>query len=267
MPTRLAPPELSVIDRRREDLRAMTPYASSQTRRTAALVTLGVVGASQIVSLVTMFGRLVLVQWVSGGRTASEDLARLSDSAVACSAILQLLVQIPCVIAFTMWFHRVYRNLPVLGATELELTPAKAVGSFFIPFANLFVPYGAMREIWRHSQMPTAAPMAEPADTPRPIRLWWLSFIAGNILGNISAVLPKFIQGLSGLRWSTIVMLASDALAALAAVAAMRLVKRLSAQQDALHVHVERERARLAREGAFALDASLPLAPHESPMS
>jgi hypothetical protein len=239
----------------------MVPYSSSRTRRTAAVITLGVVAATQIVALVTGFGRLVLVQWMSGGRTAPDDIAQLSDSSVSCAALLQLVLQLPCVIAFSMWFHRVYRNLPVLGAIALELTPAKAVGVFFIPLVNLFMPYGAMREVWRHSQMPLADPMDETTETPRPIGLWWFTFIAGNLVGNTAAVALKFGQGLEGLRWSTILMLISDCLSAVAAVAAIHLVRRLSAQQDVLHVHVAAERARLASEGAFALPAPPPSVP------
>jgi hypothetical protein len=50
-----------------------------------------------------------------------------------------------------MWVHRTYRNLPSLGASDLNYSPGWAVGYYFIPILNLFRPYQVMRETWQAS--------------------------------------------------------------------------------------------------------------------
>ena len=216
----------------------MMPYDSSNRRRNAALVTLGIILLSEVAGLVTGVGRLLLVQWVTGGRAVLQEVAEVSDFLVGCAAIFQLAALVACAIAFSMWFHRVYRNLPILGATGLALTPARAVGGFYIPFVNLIRPLEAMDEIWLNSQLPAADPLLPP-EQPRTVKIWWLSFLAANILANLGATLLRGADDLSRLRWGTVAMLVSDALAIVAAISAMHLVRQISAQQDALHQYLE----------------------------
>ena len=60
----------------------MMPYDSSNRRRNAALVTLAIILASQVAGLVAGVGRLLLVQWMTGGRAASQEVAQASDAFV-----------------------------------------------------------------------------------------------------------------------------------------------------------------------------------------
>jgi hypothetical protein len=55
------------------------------------------------------------------------------------------------IIAVAMWIHRAHANLYEAGAEGLQFTPGWAVGWYFIPFANLFKPFQAMRELWTRS--------------------------------------------------------------------------------------------------------------------
>ena len=61
------------------------------------------------------------------------------------------LAMVGAIVAFSMWTHRAYRNLPA-PARHLKFTPAWAVGWLFVPLANLVVPYFVFSEIWNHSK-------------------------------------------------------------------------------------------------------------------
>ena len=61
------------------------------------------------------------------------------------------LAMIGCIVAFCLWTHRVYRNLPALGARGLRYTPGWAVGWLFVPLANLVIPLLVFSEIWNNS--------------------------------------------------------------------------------------------------------------------
>jgi hypothetical protein len=56
---------------------------------------------------------------------------------------------------FLIWVYRACRNALVLGGTVMTFSPGLAVGCYFVPIANLWMPYTAMKEIWlasRHTQ-------------------------------------------------------------------------------------------------------------------
>ncbi|MER2566207.1 MAG: DUF4328 domain-containing protein [Myxococcaceae bacterium] len=66
--------------------------------------------------------------------------------ALGCSGLLYLVVFIIAVVLFCRWFHLLVRHAQAKG-TPLEVTPAGAVGAFFIPFVNLARPYSVARQI------------------------------------------------------------------------------------------------------------------------
>jgi hypothetical protein len=48
---------------------------------------------------------------------------------------------------FVIWVHRMQANTFALGVLGLRYTPAWAVGWYFVPIVNLWMPYRVMREI------------------------------------------------------------------------------------------------------------------------
>lgn len=82
-----------------------------------------------------------------------------------------------------MWIYRAHANLHESGRGALTVSPGWAVGWFFIPIANLFKPFQAMRELWNAS-MGDADSYSAPA--PQSVGLWWGSWLVANMVGNFS---------------------------------------------------------------------------------
>ena len=61
------------------------------------------------------------------------------------------LVQLATAIVFFIWLYRANANVRALGADDMMGSPGLGVGWFFIPLANLFMPYMTVRDIWRAS--------------------------------------------------------------------------------------------------------------------
>lgn len=80
-------------------------------------------------------------------------------------------------IAVCFWIHRAHKNLFTAGVGGLEFTPAWSIGWFAVPFANLVMPYRAMRELWRRCL----------AGAGSPVGFWWGAYLLGNILVRISS--------------------------------------------------------------------------------
>lgn len=113
------------------------------------------------------------------------DAIELSGAAALASIVylLQFVAFIASVIAVAMWIHRAHKSLNQADVAGLEFSPGWAVGWYFIPFANLIKPYQAMRELWNNSH---ATPDHFAVEAPDLLKVWWGTWIVGNILGNIS---------------------------------------------------------------------------------
>lgn len=101
-------------------------------------------------------------------------------------AVAQILVYLVTVVVFLMWLYRAHENLASFGipSHQIQYSSAWAVGSFFVPFANLIIPYGAIKELWQKS-VPNSASMLSALSPPAFFSLWWLFWIISNIAHQI----------------------------------------------------------------------------------
>lgn len=89
------------------------------------------------------------------------------------------LVFLPTAALFLVWFHMAIANLYQAGLSGLRVRPAWAVGSFFVPVANLFVPFRAMRELWNRSH---GEDEWQAEGAVGDVGTWWTCYIAGTLL-------------------------------------------------------------------------------------
>jgi hypothetical protein len=107
-------------------------------------------------------------------------LGRLEAVAFLCSAAL-----------FCIWVYRASSNASVFSPTPLRISPAWSVAWFFIPIAHLWQPFRSLRETW------AASKTGEHASTPLFMKLWWGSWILGNLLWHIRRAIEPAGLGLA----------------------------------------------------------------------
>lgn len=97
-------------------------------------------------------------------------------------AVLQIVVYITTIVVFLMWLYRVHENVAAFGIPrhQMQYSSAWAVGSFFVPFANLILPYRAIKEVWEKS-VPNSASRLSALSPPAFFPLWWGFWIISNI--------------------------------------------------------------------------------------
>ena len=193
------------------------PYAPLATYAAAAMVTVGLASGVQLLLL----GTLVL-----GAAAGAQAFAIAVLLVLGLLALLGLLVG--AAIAVPLWMHRAFRNLPALGAGPLTWSPGWAAGGWFVPGANLVVPYLVAREIWRQVQ----------TDTERPwplVQLWWTAWIAAGVLRLVGAW-----QGATGVATPSILGWADSIMLALAwttaGVLLIIIIRRVSRRQRAARI-------------------------------
>lgn len=205
------------------------PFHSAYTRGVVAMSFLGVVALVRLVGIAAYTSQDALLRSARAGARITPAVAAANDMRVGGIAVVSLILLIATAIAFLMWVHRAYSNLPALGVTHLKYTPAWAVGGFFVPFLNLVRPYQVLSELWHRS-----SPF-EKAGGGALITFWWLVWLGGNACGMMASSLSESPAGshrsidelLLGTRWFMI----SDGLVAVAALLAILMVRGINRRQ------------------------------------
>ncbi|MEV4561753.1 DUF4328 domain-containing protein [Kitasatospora sp. NPDC049285] len=123
------------------------------------------------------------------------------------------------VAVFLVWFRRCRRNAEVLAPGAHAHTPGYAVGGWFIPLGNLWIPRRVALDIWRS---------AGPAGGTWIINAWWAVFLAKIVSGLVVLHLHPDADGSSPAELLTGVA---------AAALAILMIRRLTARQAAtLHL-------------------------------
>lgn len=164
---------------------------------------------------------------------AAADSNDARQSAVMFAQLVLLLVT---GVAWLRWQHRAHKDLIThLRSAPLSFSPPWGVGYWFIPFANLWLPFRAMRELWTASDPDRNRAHCVPAW----LWLWWISWVAAASLG---PALRRFqgstIQGGTLNMKPSVGTLINDVLWVVAAALAVSLVwglqRRLLARQMAV---------------------------------
>lgn len=149
--------------------------------------------------------------------------------AVALTYIGFSAVFLICVVLVARWIHRAHANLRDAGVDGLEFTPGWAVGWYFIPFANLFKPFQAMRELWTASH---AEVDRFGGEAPSEVKWWWGAWISGNILSSVSTrILLMGEGGANSLTIGNAIGAVSTALILFAAVLLIKLIDGVTSAQ------------------------------------
>src|SRR5262245_38495317 len=115
------------------------------------------------------------------GKDDLTEIANANDVRQAIIGLVQASIFITSGVLILMWIYRANLNAHRLGADGMAFTPGWAVGWYFVPFANLWKPYQAMKEIWQVSASPQHW---ESEDRPWFLPLWWTLWIVTSRFDN-----------------------------------------------------------------------------------
>jgi hypothetical protein len=214
------------------------PFESGHLRALFAIIFLAAGMLLAVVSIASDFMQMNMLSAVAAGQKISSTEANSNDSRQALVSMVQMLAFIVTAIGFLMWIHRAHRNLPALGAKNLEFTPGWAVGGFFVPFLNLVRPYKVTVEIWKASSPEFGVSddiSWEYAASSPLLGFWWGLWIVSNILGRLVTRLSvgaKSADDFLSLTWLSIT---SDTVSIIAAGLAIAVVWGIDKRQEEKH--------------------------------
>jgi hypothetical protein len=146
------------------------PYESPGARAIFVMASFTVVIAAYAIWTIADLAAIAIYA-SSGGQPSSgqQDAIVLVGGLPGLLAFPALIVS---AVARSVWMHRVYRNLPALGARRLRYSPKWAAGGWYVPILSLFRPLQIVREIWTSTT---------PGIAWKLLDVWWAIYLASNI--------------------------------------------------------------------------------------
>jgi len=118
--------------------------------------------------------------------------------------------------------HRVRHQLRDMRGDGLSYTPGWAIAWWFIPRANLFMPFLVMRETWKATE---AAANWQYRGSSIKMKIWWIAFIADNVLSGVASAYQQDARTLDQISSAIYMRLGDVGLTGLSAVLLILIVR------------------------------------------
>ncbi|AZR58892.1 DUF4328 domain-containing protein [Eikenella corrodens] len=198
-------------------------FRSNDSRTQLVQLLAALVCLSQLSGWLLMTGMALLkvLGWLELSAGESNSLAGVAELAtwvltglLLCSGLV-----------FLCWLYRAACNARALGAQGMQVSPAWAVGGFFVPIIHLFLPYQAVKEIWVNG------PVDSEPDSIW-LKIWWFCLLGSMALSRFADMSAGW-ETQSG-EWGARLLLftLSAWLTAASAYALLRLVGEINRRQN-----------------------------------
>jgi hypothetical protein len=219
-------------------LRSPLGLATAVTVLLSLVIAIDVFAIAADVNLYSLMGTAVS----NGLAAVDHSAAQRSDVLMGAAAALQLLALMATCVVFVVWFHRVRTNGEVFSPNGFDKGRGWAIGGWFIPIGNLWIPFRIARDTWVASSQATQDGGLRPAHSGL-VSYWWRAWVPALLAGRLASGSYDRAQYPDDIRDAAGMLIASDALDIAAAVLALLFVRKLTAMQH-----------RKATEGPVALD-------------
>lgn len=205
------------------DPTSLTRWTRVAIRVHLALAALGIVFG--LLELGILFG---LKERASVLTAAASEALDASDLRLGLLGIAQLIAWATTGFLVLRWIHRANWNARALGGTNMQFTPGWSIGWYFVPIANLWKPYQAMKEIWFASSDEIGHPSQS---TPMILQLWWTTWILDNALGSFSTRMSLRASSVNALIDANLVSQIAAVAALASGIVLLSLISRLEEKQ------------------------------------
>ncbi|MEK0336566.1 MAG: DUF4328 domain-containing protein [Nitrosopumilus sp.] len=181
------------------------------------------------ISMISLLSDFMEMNLLSGSFSQAE--AESNDARQQVIGLLYLVAFVVTGIAFLKWIYRANSNCRGFDAQGMEFTPGWSIGWYFIPIANLWKPYQAMKEIWKVSKNPSNW----QNETGSPLLGWWWAlWLLSGFFGQLILRMSLRADTVSSLQASTTVSIISGIIDVPLYIIAVSLISAIIAKQENL---------------------------------
>lgn len=164
-----------------------TDYRSPRLRANLTMLMLCVMALLVAVIIVMKFNQSSLLSSMTTSDVINRQAIQSSLRTHEFLEVAYLVNFMVVAVAFLMWMHRASSNLQPLGVMRQRFTPWAGVIWWFVPFAFLWMPYLALREVWHGSRI--TAVRTHPA-----FNLWWWMWLVCIFPGPALPIPPPWMD-------------------------------------------------------------------------
>ncbi|MEV6106398.1 DUF4328 domain-containing protein [Streptomyces sp. NPDC051940] len=166
--------------------------------------------------------------------TATDSEIDAADGLYGLTGVLQLIALVATGVVFIVWFFKARKNAELFDASVLRHSPGWAIGGWFIPIGNFFIPKKIANDVWQASTPPPPGGTWQVAKTGL-VTGWWALFVASTIIDRFSATAYNNAEEPDALSDAIGQMMLADVLDIAAAVLAILFVRKLTSMQEVKH--------------------------------
>lgn len=168
---------------------APTGYLPTNTLLKALLAFLLIFVVLDIGGIVNQILDLAIISRAIAGQPATEAEVQGSATRAAGWMGINALMLISAAVVFLTLVGRLNHNARILGAERLSQTPGFAVGCYFIPIANIWLPYQGMQEIWKVAMH--GPEKWKRGDGSTLVGVWWLLRIGSVVIDRVVLTMAR----------------------------------------------------------------------------
>lgn len=220
-----------------EQYLSRTPFVSGKTK---AMITIGLLLLGIVISIVSIILGFYLTvfqpqgAYIGGIDSAEVGLGTFIIGLQGLTLVSELPIIILTVIFFLIWLHHATKNLDALDAVG-DYSPGWAVGWWFIPFANLVVPYRVVKDVWEKSD-PNIIEETDYWHSFSPGLLfggWWAFWLLSRFVGRASGIYANKLETTEQWFVLTKIIMVFDFLSVIAALLCILIVLGIDKRQEA----------------------------------
>lgn len=199
------------------------------------IIVFSIIIVVSLISIISDYLQLSLLEKITNESFVSEEEIEYNDTRETVIGILQTLTYLISVFFFLFWFRRAYANLE-RADIKIKHDNSWAVWSFIVPIISLFRPLQIMKEIWIKTQKKVKQldPTYITNYNTTPIILWWVLFIASNVVGRYILRNSFKEDTLDSLIQLTEAYLISDSIQIIEALLILFIVSKISKMETSL---------------------------------
>lgn len=195
----------------------------------ATAVLLGLVVAADLFACFADQTQASIAQDLLGGGV-DEGLVRRAhhaDTLYNAASVTQGITLVATIAVYLCWLWRVRTNAEVFEPHGHRMKRGWAIGGWFVPIGNLWLPRRVVVDVWTASALPGTRVRTTP------VNAWWTLWIISLLVGRTASRQYDAAHGADQLADAARLMLFSDALDAAAAILAVVVVVHLTRMQRA----------------------------------
>jgi len=204
-------------------------------RARIAILLIWIVGALDLVSIVSGFFQYQLLEDASSGMIVTTERASANDLREGVISVVYLIAFTISIITFILWFRRAYYNLHQ-KFEYLQHSEGWAAGCWFVPIVSLYRPYQIMKELYTITKEVLTEKGIEVNQSLGKYSLgaWWTFWIINNIIGQIVFRYTPNADSLAELSIATMLSMLNNLIGIPLALITIKVIKDYSTLEPLL---------------------------------